>query len=129
MKAVMYFKMIVTGIFGILFVAVPDWTLSQFGMGLTVGGAFVVRFLGAAFILLAVMLWFASRDVGSEALRGIFIGTTVGDALGFLIALWAQLTNAMNALGWVIVLLYLVLAVGFGYYAFRAPEIRPKPAM
>ncbi len=124
MKAWMMFKSLVTAVFGILFVVMPASTLDFFGVGLGEGGVFITRFLGASFILLCVMLWIARNDQKSQALRGIFYGIFVGDVIGFVVALWAQLSGVFNGFGWAIVAIYLILALGFGYSLFREPVLK-----
>jgi hypothetical protein len=47
----------------------------------------------------------------------------VGDTIGFIVALLAQLAGTVNALGWLIVALYLLLALGFGYFQFSKPTL------
>jgi hypothetical protein len=42
----------------------------------------------------------------------------IGDAIGFVVALIAQLGGVENELGWSTVAIYLLLAVGFGYFRF-----------
>ena len=128
MKGMIWFKMVVTAVFGVLPVLIPEWTMSLFGLTLDPAAAFASRIVAAMYILIAVELWFARNDSGSEALRGIFYGVTVGDAIGFVVTLWAQLSGLTNVFGWLLVALFLVLAVGFGYYAFSSPELKPHPA-
>jgi hypothetical protein len=43
---------------------------------------------------------------------------------GFVIALIAQIGGAVNALGWLTVAIYLLLAIAFGYFVFTA---KPQP--
>ena len=66
--------------------------------------------------------WFA-RDAGeSKARRGIVIALFVGDVLGFIVALLGQLSGVLNALGWSTVALYLLFALGYGYFQFVKPS-------
>jgi hypothetical protein len=69
------------------------------------------------------LLWFARNAARSEiALRALVLAITIGDTLGFVITLLAQLGGLANALGWVTVALYLLLALGFGYFQFVKPS-------
>jgi hypothetical protein len=49
----------------------------------------------------------------------------VYDAIGFIVTLIAIIAGALNPLAWMIVVLYLVLALGFGY--FLIPKRNPLP--
>ena len=49
------------------------------------------------------------------------LGLFVYDAIGFVVALAAVLSGVMNFFGWAVVGLYLVLALGYGYFQFKKP--------
>jgi hypothetical protein len=115
-------KAIIVVVFGIGSVLIPTNMLSFYGVTLNPGGAVVTQLLGASFILLGTLLWLARNAPSSDvALRAIVLAVTVGDAIGFIVALLAQLSGMLNALGWVTVALYLLLALGFGYFQFFKP--------
>jgi len=115
-------KAVICVVFGIGFVLIPAPMLSLYGVTLNPGGTMMTQLFGAAFILLSILLWFARNAPGSDvALRAIVLAVVVGDTIGFIVALLAQLSGAMNALGWVTVALYLLLALGFGYFQFVKP--------
>ena len=115
-------KAVIVVVFGIGFILMPTTIMAFYGLTLNPGGAVMTQLFGASFILLGILLWFAKNAPRSEvALRAIVLAVTVGDAIGFIIALLAQLSGMMNALGWVNVALYLLLALGFGYFQFVKP--------
>jgi hypothetical protein len=45
----------------------------------------------------------------------------VSDGIGFVVGLIAQLRNVVNQVGWSTVVIYLLLALGFGYFQFKKP--------
>ena len=115
-------KAIIVVVFGIGFVLMPTTIMAFYGLTLNPGGAVMAQLFGASFILLGILLWFAKNAPRSEvALRAIVLAVTGGDAIGFIVALLAQLSGRMNAFGWVTVALYLLLALGFGYFQFGKP--------
>ena len=115
----MIVKAVICIVFGVCFVLIPTQVMSTYGVTLNPGGAMMTQLFGAAFILLAILLWFARNAPRSEvALKALILAVTIGDTIGFLIALVAQLGGVANALGWVTVVLYLLLALGFGYFQF-----------
>ena len=115
-------KAVIVVVFGIGFILMPTTLMSFYGLTLNPGGAVMTQLFGASFILLGILLWFAKNAPRSEvALRAIVLAVTVGDAIGFIVALLAQLSGMMNAFGWVTVALYLLLALGFGYFQFVKP--------
>lgn len=124
LSSLMAIKAIIVAVFGIGFVLTPATVMSFYGVTLDAGGVYMTQLFGAAFILLGVLLWFARAASASDvALRAIVTAVAVGDAIGFLVALLAQLSGVVNALGWVTVALYLLLALGFGYFRFARPGV------
>jgi hypothetical protein len=78
----------------------------------------VGQLFGAALIGFAVLTWAARNATDSDAGRAILLALCVGDAIGFVVALVGQLGGVVNTLGWSTVAIYLVLALGFGYFRF-----------
>lgn len=91
--------------------------------GVTLSGptSYLGRLFGASLLGYAILMWMAKDQAGSEAGRAITLGATIGDAIGFVLALLGQLGGHFNALGWSTVAVYLLLALGFGYVYFAKP--------
>ncbi len=120
-RVLMIVNAIVAGLFGIGFVLVPGQVLSQYGITTDAAFELVGQLLGAAFIGFAVLTWAARNTTDSEARRAIILALFIGDAIGFIVALIAQLGGVVNALGWSTVVIYLLLAFGWGYFRFIKP--------
>ena len=119
LSQLMSIKAVITLIFGIGFVLVPKAVMALYGVTLDPGGAMMTQFFGASFLLLSIVLWFARNAPYSEVtLQALLLAVVIGDAIGFIIALLAQLSGLPNALGWLNVALYLLLTLGFGYFRF-----------
>jgi hypothetical protein len=54
-------------------------------------------------------------------MRAIVVGYGTGTAIGFIVALLAQLSGVMNAFGWSAVRIYLLLALGYSYSLLVKP--------
>jgi len=102
-------------VWGIGFIIIPKFFWSLYSITLDSQGVYMSRQLGTLFFMLGLILWLAKGDPGSIALRAIIIGLFIGNTLGFILGLIGQLTVEISALGWVGVLSYLLLALGFGY--------------
>ena len=120
-RTLMVLKALVCLVFGVLFLVVPAQAMSLFGVTLDAGGVFAIRLYGAALVGNLLLCWFARGAGPSEALRAIVLALFVYDAIGFVVALVGVLTGVMNAMGLVAVLIYLLLALGFGYFQFMKP--------
>jgi hypothetical protein len=108
-------------LFGIGFVAVPVDLLAQYGVTADRYTALMSRLFGAALIDLGLLVWLARSIVESIGRRAIVLAGLIGNVIGFVVALQAQLNGVANALGWSTVLIYALFAVGFGYFQF-APK-------
>jgi hypothetical protein len=113
----MIINTIVLLLFGIAFVVAPAWMVSFYGVTADAPLKHMGNLLGSALLGLAVISWLARNAGESEARRAIVWGMFLGDTVGFIMALIAQLQGVLNALGWLDVAIYLLLALGFGYFA------------
>jgi hypothetical protein len=109
---------VVTLIFGLSLVVIPDLLLSLYGITVNDAGILIARLFGAAFLGFTVLNWSARRAADSEVLRGIVLANLMMDAVGFVVTLLGQLAGLSNALGWSCVALYLLFALGFAYFQF-----------
>ena len=104
--------------------------LEQIGMaaGITgfksIGDLFRLGFgyFGAMLVGVAIICYFAAGATASVLRRKVIISLAVADTLGFVLALIAQFSGKFNGLGWILVLLWLILALFLAYFAFMKPE-------
>jgi hypothetical protein len=111
----MVIKAIVCLVFGFLLVLAPGALLSFLGVTVGAGGLFIARLYGASLFGNLMLTWSAKNVAESNVRRIIALDLFVYDAIGFVVALIAQLSGLMNPLGWFIVLVYLFFTLGFGY--------------
>lgn len=126
LKTLLIIKAIVCLCFGISVLLVPDFIYSILGASLALGGAFAAREYGASMIGNLMLTWFARNSQESDARRAIILALFVYDAVGFVVTLIAVLSGVLNSLGWLIVVIYLFFAGGFGYFLIprRNPLLR-----
>jgi hypothetical protein len=129
LNTLMLLKSIICLLFGLVFVLAPGFLLALYGVKNAESGIlFMAQLYGATFLLVGLLLWLARNAPDSEALRAIVFAVFVGDAIGFIVALLGQFAGVMNALGWFVVAVYLLLSFGFGYgyYQFAKPRTQPQ---
>jgi len=108
-------------VFGVASVLAPALLLSTYGITLSPAGILVARLMGAAFLGICVLTWLARDAPDSEARRAIVLALFVENAIGFIVALLGQLAGLANPFAWSIVVIYLLLALGYGYFQFLKP--------
>lgn len=118
LKTLMIINTAVALVFGIAFVLIPWQVFKLYGPGSTEILNYMGQLLGAAFIGFGLISWNARNAEQSEALNAIVFSFFVADSIAFIIALIGQLNNVVNVFGWTTVLIYLLLALGFGFFYF-----------
>jgi hypothetical protein len=125
----MTIKSVICLVVGTVFVLMPGLLLAYFGVpnAEPSGLFYIARLFGVMFFMLGLMLWFGRTLPESDALRVMAPSVVIGDAVGFVVTLFAQVSGMMNAMGWFVVALYFVLMVSFG--ALLLPkQISPSQA-
>jgi hypothetical protein len=123
LSTMMIINALVAAVFGVAFVVVPSQSISLYGVeDASEILILILRLMGASFIGFAVLTWLARNASDSDARRAIVLALIVSDGIGFIAALIAQLADVVNSLGWSTVAIYLLLALGFGYFQFVKQE-------
>ncbi len=109
---------VVALIFGVAFIVVPNSAMGLYGISLDLGAQFLGRYLGSAFLGFAALAWLTRNAETSQARRAVVVSFFVATVLGLVVALYDKFAGAGNALVWLNVVVYLLLALGFGYFTF-----------
>ena len=118
LSTLMVVNTVVAGVFGIAFVLIPWQVLSLYGVQPSPELNYMGQLFGGALLAFAVLTWSARNADASDARKAIVNAMFIGDSIGFIVALSGQLNNVVNNMGWSTVVIYLLLAVGFGYFNF-----------
>jgi hypothetical protein len=118
LSTLMVINAIIAFIFGVAFVIIPWQMLLLYGVQPSPELNYMGQLFGGALLAFAVLTWSARNADVSEARKSIVMAMFIGDGIGFIVALIGQLNNVVNDFGWSTVVLYLLLAIGFGYFTF-----------
>lgn len=110
---------IIAGVFGLVFVLIPSQILSFYGVEADPALNYMGQLFGAAIFGFAVLSWSARNAGSSQARKAIVLALCISNCIGFVVALISQLGGIVNAFGWSTVAIYLLLALGFGYFLFK----------
>ncbi len=79
------------------------------------------QLLGAALIVPGLLSWFAgTMEEGAQ--RWVAISLLIFNAVGFGVSFFVgMLPKVMSPAGWILVVLFLLFAVGFAYFLFMRP--------
>ena len=121
-RTVLTVAAVIAVIFALGLILMPATMGTLYGTGTAPNQLLLARLFGSALLGFAVINWLA-KDLDYATLRPILLGNLVGDAVGFIVCVMGTLGGVMNSMGWLSVLLYLVLALGFGYLYFMGQPI------
>ncbi len=121
LSVLMTINAVVAAAFGLALVLAPGQMLALYGADVNPQLTGLAQLYGAALLSFAVLTWSARYAADSGARRAIVLALFVGDSIGFVLSLMSQLAGTYNALGWSTVVIYLLLAAGFGYFQFMRP--------
>ncbi len=111
-RTLLIVKALVCLFFGIFLLAAPNVLFRLLGGTLGVAGMFTAREYGAAMIGTLFLTWFAKDVSAPDARRAILLDLLVYDGIGVIITVAAIFSGTLNALGWGIVVVYLVFTLG-----------------
>jgi hypothetical protein len=114
-------KAIVCFVFAVALLFLPATFVASMGGTASPDTVLFERTVGACLVGIGLICWFARKAAQSELRQGILLALFIGDTIGFLVSLLAQLAAVTNALGWVDVAVWLFLAAGLGYFRFLKP--------
>lgn len=114
-------KAVVSILVAIFMLFLPATFGGWFGLSVTPVTEAMARFFGAAMVGIALICYFASDATASALRRKTILSLCVGDTIGFIVQLVAQLGGLFNALGWILVVIWALLALGLAYFYFLRP--------
>jgi len=110
---------VVAFLFGLSFLFFPVQTMSIYGTILDVSGQYIGRYLGSAFLGVAVITWMAKNGNPKEgSTKGIVLGGFILTLTGFIASIFDAIYGVGNSLVWSTVAIYFLLGLGFAYYQF-----------
>jgi hypothetical protein len=112
-------KGIITAIFALGFLLAPVFTWGIYDIQLQAEGLMLSRYLGVGFIAIFFVCWL-NRDSDPAAQANATLNLAITDTIGFVIALVEQLNGVPNAMGWINVVLWFLLAAGNIYFHWFA---------
>ncbi len=122
LKVLFIINAIIAFVFGIAFAIIPAQVYSLYSIEASAGLNYMGQLFGAALIGFGLIAWLARNSADSDSRRAIILAFFIADGIGFVIALIGQLNEILGSLGWLTVAIYLLLAIGFGYFQFSRPK-------
>jgi hypothetical protein len=113
------FNAIVALVFGIGFVLLPTAVYNVFGVEVSPAANTAGQLFGVELVAVGLLCWFVQNARDSAVIPKIILALLVADLLGVIVTAMATLSGVMNPLGWITVVLYLTLVIGYAYFWLR----------
>jgi len=119
---------VVLAIVGVLFMVMPDFVLNQFKSEVYVATLYVARFMGGAFLMGGLLLWFL-LDIPAKkqkVIATLLLASSIG---GFVLSLLGMTSiGVLRTNGWILLIIFGVFALIYAYILFLQPkQVEAKP--
>jgi hypothetical protein len=116
------FASILAFIFALGFILMPNRLLSFYNVTVNDAGTLIAQLFGATLLGFGLLNWLGRDFDDVQAQQALTTANFATDTVGFIFAVLGQLggVSGVNSLGWSTVLIYLILAAGFGFLRFLA---------
>jgi hypothetical protein len=88
------------------------------GIGVNPSTLLMARYFGVALLGIGLVTWLARNADKSKARDAIALGLAISYVAGFALSVQATLTGQMNSLGYLPVVVYFLLILGYGFAGF-----------
>ena len=113
------FNTLVALVYALGLLIVPGTVMALHGISDSPSTLLMARYFGVGLLGIGLVTWFARNSDKSQAQDAISLGLPISYLVGLVLSLQATLAGEMNAVGWLPVVIYLLLILGFGYFRFR----------
>lgn len=108
-------------VFALGLLLMPQVMLMLFGMNDGAEARTLCQLIAVELTVGGLITLFARDVTDSSARSAIHYGNMIAGVIGLVVGLNGTLTGVFGWFGWVIILVYLTVAIGFAYFQFFAP--------
>lgn len=115
---------LVLAIFGVLFMVMPEFVLTQFKSEVYIATLYVARFMGAALLMGGLLLWFLLDTPAKKqkVVAFLMLAYSIG---GFVMSLLGMTSiGVLRENGWILLVIFGLFALIYAYMLF----LQPKPS-
>lgn len=121
LQHLLVFAALVSILYGLGLLLVPDQLFSFYGVSQDAASTLMGRLFSAALIGLGFVAWFARGIDESATRKAVVPSFLIGAVVGLIVSAHGVYSGVMNTMGWSVVVIYLLLALGFAYHQFTKP--------
>lgn len=118
LRTLLIVNAIVLGCSGTLAVLLPSSVLSLYGVESGPAAQLMAQYAGLGSLVIAMVAWFSRNVNDAKAQKAIIFAFLITYILGVIVSVFGTISGTMT-IGWAVVGIYLLFALGYGYILFR----------
>ncbi len=112
-KTVFIIAAIVAGFFALVSLLIPATMLSWYGVESSGALVLMTRFYGAALLAIALLTFYLKNSKLTSNVKSVVLALLIFNTVGAIVAIWGQVSNILNTLGWSIVIIYVFFTIAY----------------
>lgn len=113
LKNVFIIQALIAGFFALISLLIPANMLSWYGVESSDALVLMTRFFGVALLTIALITYYLKNSKYGSEVKSVVLALLISNAVGVIVAIWGQISNIVNSLGWTIVIMYGFLSIAF----------------
>jgi len=111
LKTVFLINAIIAGLFAVFCLIIPATMLSWYGVESIDATVLMTRFFGVALLALALITFFLKGSEFNSTIKSVVLALLLSDIIGVIVSIWAIVSNIVNTVGWLNVIIYGFLTI------------------
>lgn len=106
LKTVFILNTIIAGFFALVCLFIPATMLFWYGVEFNDATLLMTSFFGVGLLAIALITFFLRNSEFSSDIKFVVLALLLSNIVGVIVAIWGQVSNIVNTLGWLTVIIY-----------------------
>lgn len=106
LKTVFILNTIAAGFFALVCLFIPATMLSWYGVEFNDVTLLMTSFFGVGLLAVALVTFYLRNSEFNSDIKSVVLALLLSDIVGVIVAIWGQVSNIVNILGWLTVIIY-----------------------
>ncbi len=113
LKTVFIINAVIAGFFALVSLIIPATMLSWYGVESNDAIVLMTRFFGVTLLTIALATFYLKDSEFNSDVKSIVLALLLSNFAGVIVAIWGQVSNITNNLGWLTVIIYVFLTIAY----------------
>jgi len=111
LKTVFILNTIIAGFFALVCLFIPSTMLSWYGVEFNDATLLMTSFFGVGLLAVTLVTFYLRNSEFNPEVKSVVLALLLSDIVGVIVAIWGQVSNIVNTLGWLTVIIYGFFAI------------------